>query len=156
MVEPAPRPSFLVIIPPPVWALLFLLTAVISGRLLDLNTPLQNVWLGAVVFAIGFSISASGRIAFARAKTEVVPVSEKNSALVTGGPFRYSRNPMYLGILIAVAGLALMAGTWAALFAIPAFFLFTNFISIPYEEEKMERQFSETYRAYKSKVRRWL
>ena len=63
---------------------------------------------------------------------------------------------MYLGILIATAGLSIVVGTAAAYLAPVAFFLFVNFISIPYEEEKMERQFGETYRSYKKRVRRWI
>jgi protein-S-isoprenylcysteine O-methyltransferase Ste14 len=116
----------------------------------------HSLMAGWTVVVLGFLISLSGRLAFARVGTEVVPVSKKNSVLVTTGPFRFTRNPMYLGILVITIGLALVVGT-AAVYAVPvAFFLFVNFISIPYEEEKMERQFGDEYLEYKKRVRRWI
>lgn len=150
------RPSILVIIPPPFWALLFYLIAWIVGRASGLEPVFRHTIAGWVVVAIGFAVAASGRLEFARFRTEVIPVSKKNSALVTSGPFRMTRNPMYLGILIALTGLAIVLGTWPGVVAVVAFFLFANAVSIPYEEEKMERQFGDDYRAYKKRVRRWI
>ncbi len=156
MTSDPPKPSILVIIPPPLWALLFVLTAYFGGKALSLPVLFQHTVLGWTIFALGFAVSASGRLAFAKAGTEVVPVSKKNSSLVTEGPFRLTRNPMYLGILIGVAGLAIVIGNILAYVMILAFFLFANFISIPYEEEKMERQYGEAWRDYKARVRRWI
>lgn len=156
MSEQARRPSILVIIPPPAWALFFFLIAWLGGKALGVAPLFQSALAGWPVVALGFAISASGRFAFARAGTEALPVSEKNSALVTTGPFRFTRNPMYLGILVVTVGLAVVVGVAAAYAAPIAFFFFVNFISIPYEEEKMERQFGEAYRNYKARVRRWI
>lgn len=156
MTSDLPKPSILVVIPPPLWALLFVLTAYFAGKALSLPTLFQHTALGWAIFALGFAVSASGRLTFAKAGTEVVPVSSKNSKLVTDGPFRMTRNPMYLGILIGVAGLAAVIGNALAYVMILVFFLFVNFISIPYEEEKMERQYGDDWRAYKARVRRWL
>lgn len=156
MSEELPRPSILVIIPPPAWALLFILAGWGIGALLHLAPIFQHTLAGVVVFALGFAVSASGRLAFAKAGTEVVPASKKNSALVISGPFKFTRNPMYLGILIAMIGLAIVIGTVTAYGAVIVYFLFVNFVSIPYEEEKMERQFGEAFRDYKSRVRRWI
>jgi len=150
------RPSILLIIPPPGWALLFILAAWGASRVFALPAVIQSTLGGWIIFAAGFAVSASGRLAFARAGTEVLPVSKKNSALVASGPFGVTRNPMYLGILIALLGLAVVLGTVAGFVAALAFFVFVNFISIPYEEEKMERQFGEEFRAYKKRVRRWI
>lgn len=150
------RPSWLVIIPPPIWALLFVLAAWLAGWAIGLSAPWRYPIAGWTVFVFGFLISASGRFAFAKADTEVVPVSKKNSVLVVTGPFKATRNPMYLGILVATLGLSFVIGTYLAFAAPVAFFLFVNFISIPYEEEKMESQFGEDYRAYKARVRRWI
>lgn len=156
MTDSDPRPSFLVVIPPPIWALLFVAASVLAGRGLGLAADFQSYIAGFLVFGIGFLIAASGRRAFARAGTEVLPVSRKNSVLVESGPFRFTRNPMYLGILIATIGVAFVIGTPAAFAAPVAFFIFVNFISIPYEERKMERQFGDAWRDYKSRVRRWI
>jgi protein-S-isoprenylcysteine O-methyltransferase Ste14 len=156
MTEQTPKPSILVIIPPPVWALVFIIAAGALGLMLGLETPLRHRPAGFVVFALGFLVAASGRLAFAKVGTEVHPASKKNSALVTSGPFRFTRNPMYLGIVIAMTGLALLIGTWLAFGSVVLFFAFVNWISIPYEEAKMERQFGDDYRAYKLRVRRWI
>ena len=155
MTDAVKRPSIPVIVPPPIWALLFVLAAWLAGRALALPILFQHTLAGWAVFALGFLVSASGRLAFAKAGTEVIPVSKKNSVLVETGPFRFTRNPMYLGILIAAAGLSIVIGTAAAYLAPVAFFLLVNFISIPYEEEKMERQFGDSFRDYKARVRRW-
>lgn len=156
MTDSDPRPSFLVVIPPPVWALLFVAASVLAGHGLGLRADFQSYVAGLVIFGIGFLVAASGRRAFAKAGTEVLPVSKKNSVLVETGPFRFTRNPMYLGIMIAILGVAFIIGTVAAFVAPIVFFLFVNFISIPYEEKKMERQFGDAWRNYKSRVRRWI
>lgn len=150
------KPSVFVIIPPPVWALAFVLAAWLGGRAMGLPLLFQNTLAGWGVFAFGVLISASGQRAFIDAGTEVIPVSKKNSVLVMTGPFRFTRNPMYLGILIATIGLGVVIGTAAGLIVPVVFFLFANFVSIPYEEEKMERQFGGDYRDYKARVRRWI
>ncbi len=156
MSEELPRPTIWVKIPPPLWALLFILAAWFGGRAIGLQPLFRDVFAGWFVFAIGFAISASGRLAFAKAGTEVVPASKKNSHLVASGPFAITRNPMYLGIIVAMAGLSVAIGTIAGPVATLALFLFINFVSIPYEEAKMEAQFGEEYRAYKKRVRRWI
>ncbi len=156
MSDDAPRPSFLVTIPPPVWALFFVLSAASIGAAMGLGAPLRTPLAGWPLLVLGFAIAASGRLAFAKARTEIHPASKVNSALVINGPFQYSRNPMYLGILIAMLGIAFLIGTVPAFIAVLVFFLFVNFISIPFEEVKMERQFGDDFRAYKARVRRWI
>jgi len=154
--ENLPRPSIWVIIPPPLWALLFILAAWIGGRALGLEPFFRHVAMGWIIFFAGFLVSASGRLAFARAGTEVAPASMKNSSLVVAFPFSVTRNPMYLGILIGMIGLAIAIGTIAGIVAALVFFLFVNAVSIPYEEKKMEAQFGDDYRGYKKRVRRWI
>ncbi len=156
MSDQAQKPSIMVIIPPPVWALIFIIVAGVLGLLLGLETPLRHRPAGFAVFALGFLVSASGRLAFARVGTEVHPASKQNSTLVINGPFRFTRNPMYIGIVIAMVGQALQIGTWLAFGSVVLFFAFVNWISIPFEEAKMERQFGDSYLAYKKRVRRWI
>lgn len=156
MTNDPPRPSFWVVIPPPIWALFFVLAALWITRALGLGAPLRFSLAGWALLILGFVVSASGRLAFAKAGTEVIPASKKNSVLVTTGVFHYSRNPMYLGIVILLLGVAFLTGPILAFVAVVGFFLFVNFISIPYEEDKMERQFGEEYLAYKRRVRRWI
>jgi len=92
---------------------------------------------------------------FRREDTEVSPTSPTNRQLVITGPYRFTRNPMYLGLVIATFGIALWVGAWP-MFAVPvAVFATANFVHIPHEEAKMRRQFGASYDAYARRVRRW-
>ena len=76
--------------------------------------------------------------------------------MVTEGPFRFSRNPMYLGMLLIILGAAVKAG-FAEGFAFAfVFFLVANFWYIPFEEKNMEDMFGDTFEDYKKTVRRWI
>lgn len=76
--------------------------------------------------------------------------------LTTDGLFRFSRNPMYLGFLIILAGACVVLGSASPLLALLGFILLTNYWYIPIEERAMLRQFGENYLNYQNKVRRWL
>jgi len=78
------------------------------------------------------------------------------TALVTTGPYRYTRNPMYLGLAFLYAGIALAFGLLWALAALPVVLLVVDRVVIPPEERHLEAQFGDEYRAYKSRVRRWI
>lgn len=150
------KPPITVVIPPPAWALLFVVAAWSIGWALGLAAPLEQPLPGGMLVIAGVALAVWGRLTFAKAGTEVMPASPANKVLVTGGPFRFTRNPMYCGILIITLGIALIVGTLTMLAAPIAFFLWVNFVSIPFEEAKMERQFGDAYRDYKRKVRRWI
>lgn len=78
------------------------------------------------------------------------------ASLITDGPFGFSRNPIYLGIMAALLGLAIFLGS-LVVFIYPAlFFILFQFVFIPLEERRMEEAFGEEYLEYKRKVRRWL
>lgn len=152
------KPSISVVIPPPAWGLLFVLVAWGIGYAAGLEAAgwLHHPLLGTAVLICGIALAAWGRMTFAKAGAEIRPASPKNSYLIADGPFRFTRNPMYLGILLVTIGLAMIIGTWSMLLAPIAFFLWVNFVSIPFEEAKMERQFGESFRDYKRRVRRWI
>ncbi|MFA4994894.1 MAG: isoprenylcysteine carboxylmethyltransferase family protein [Bdellovibrionales bacterium] len=82
--------------------------------------------------------------------------AKKASTLVTEGPFRISRNPIYLGGISMLSGCALVWGSIAALVMPLIFFLAMNFVYIPFEEQRLLDAFGNAYVAYKSRVRRWL
>lgn len=150
--------SALLKIVPPIWFFGFLILGVAFHYLFPaLRTfDFSSVWAGAVLFGAGFALSLYASSIFSQEKTEILPTSPTNRVLITRGPFRFSRNPMYLGMVVALLGVALFFGS-LPLFLVPvAHFLVLNFVFIPFEEEKMERQFGEQYRAYKVQVRRWL
>jgi len=78
------------------------------------------------------------------------------SFLVTTGPFRFSRNPMYLGIVVMLLGIGLWLGTWPMLTAPVGFFVFMSLVRIPYEEQGLRDIFGEVYTSYVQRVRRWI
>ena len=94
-------------------------------------------------------------MSFTRAGTPVVPF-ERSTTLVTGGSYRFTRNPMYLGMVLLLSGVAALLGTLSPWLVIPIFtaVIQTNFIRG--EERFLEELFGDSYRAYKTRVRRWI
>ena len=145
-------------VPPPAWAFLYLIiTGAVSWfypwrALLDIRI----VWLGVALVAIGIAISAWAFWLFQNEGTEIDPTSETNKSLVVGGPFRFTRNPMYLGLVTSTLGIAFWAGS-PPMFAVPVLvFATVNWAHIPFEEAKMRRQFGEAFDRYTRQVRRWI
>lgn len=112
--------------------------------------------IGAIIFIVGMAFSLQASKQFKEENTEIIPTSPTNRVLVTKGAFKYSRNPMYLGMVLSLLGIALFVGTLPVFIAALAQFIVLNFLFIPFEEEKMARQFGENFISYKSSVRRWL
>src|SRR5438067_8423731 len=149
------KPSLLLRIPPPVWTLALLLIAYGIDSAIDTPVLVYSDSAAAVLIVAGFGIAMWSGAIFTRAGTELQPTSEANAKLVTHGPFRYTRNPMYTGLLLVSLGVALFFGT-VPFFIVPVIlFLLLNATFIPYEEAKMERQFGAQFRDYKSRTRRW-
>jgi protein-S-isoprenylcysteine O-methyltransferase Ste14 len=110
---------------------------------------------GAVVMALGFALGAWALVLFRRARTGVVPFSPA-TALVTRGPYRFTRNPMYLGLSATLLGAAILLGSLTPFIVIPAFMALIADRFIAPEEAMLEQTFGAPYAEYKSKVRRWL
>jgi|SRR5579862_4350231 len=109
---------------------------------------------GAVLFAVGAVIAGSGLVLFHQAKTTTVP-GKLSGKLVTWGPYRFTRNPMYVGLILAYLGEAgLMKQIWPVVL-LPLVVAYLNWTVIPLEESKLEEVFSEEYMQYSSRVRRW-
>jgi protein-S-isoprenylcysteine O-methyltransferase Ste14 len=105
----------------------------------------------------GLVVVASGVIAFRRARTTVSPlVPEEARALVTDGIYRCSRNPMYLGFLVVLAGWGVYLANAAAFVALPCFMLLITRMQIVPEEHALDSKFGQPYRDYVRRVRRWL
>ena len=79
-----------------------------------------------------------------------------STSLVVEGIYKYSRNPMYLGGILILLGVALTTGNLVAFVVPVVFFLIMQFIFIPFEEEKMKSTFGKDYLKYKASVRRWI
>jgi protein-S-isoprenylcysteine O-methyltransferase Ste14 len=78
------------------------------------------------------------------------------TAVVSSGVYRFSRNPIYLGMILSLVGLAILFQNPAGLLAPILFYLVVEFRFIPFEEEKIAREIGEDYQQYKQRVRRWL
>ena len=144
-------------IPPP----LFYVAAIGSGALLRRSMPLTigggavrviAAWLFVALFA---GLLVWSFVWFARQKTTVIP-NKPASALVLDGPFRFTRNPLYLAMALLTIGAGLWLNTWWVLILlIPAVALVDRFV-IAREEAYLRRRFGAEYDAYTARVRRWL
>jgi protein-S-isoprenylcysteine O-methyltransferase Ste14 len=143
---------------PPIWALFFLmLTAAVSYLAGWPTSPyLHSVPVGLALIVVGVIAPVWAIAEFRRADTQLNPTSETNNRLVTKGPFRLTRNPMYLGLVIVTLGIAVATGA-VPIFAAPMLtFAIANWIHIPFEEAKMRRQFGQPFDDYTRAVRRWI
>jgi protein-S-isoprenylcysteine O-methyltransferase Ste14 len=112
-------------------------------------------YLGAVVMSLGLGVMTWASMRFRKEGTGF-QLRGGGSVLVTSGPFRFSRNPMYLGMLIWLIGLAVLLGSLIAFLFPVLLFLLANFLFIPLEERRLEQVLGEQYAGYKRRVRRWL
>jgi protein-S-isoprenylcysteine O-methyltransferase Ste14 len=112
--------------------------------------------LGIVLILAGFGLAVSAATLFRREGTEINPTSASNSKLVISGPYRFTRNPMYLGLVLVTSGIAFWVGAWPMFLAPIAILITVNWAHIPFEEAKMRRQFGEAFDAYTLQVRRWI
>lgn len=142
-------------IPPPVYALLFLALCKGLDYLLPLPVNLSFPPLGWLLAIGGLSLMFWAWLHFLRKKTTPIPTSQP-SALVAEGPYRYSRNPMYLGILSILSGTVFFLGSPVYVLSLVGFFLVADRLFIPYEEARLERLFGPEYADLKQKTKRWL
>jgi protein-S-isoprenylcysteine O-methyltransferase Ste14 len=147
---------WIVRIPTPAWLLGLIIVALLVDLALEPPTIAAHRPAGVAVIIAGVALSVWAALTFRRERAEIVPSSETHSTLVASGPFRFSRNPMYLGALGVGVGAALLAGTWPMWLVPAVLFMLQNFAIIPFEERSMERTFGDAYRDYRSRVRRWL
>ena len=142
--------------PPRISMLLLALAAILHWALplvpvVLLSSPVLAICLGIT----GFAIMMWAWWLFQKAETAICP-TQFSSALVTSGIFRVSRHPMYLGMVMMMAGAALWFGTLPYYLASVVFFLIINQVFCPYEEKKLDETFGEEYFSYRRKVRRWV
>jgi protein-S-isoprenylcysteine O-methyltransferase Ste14 len=142
---------------PPVWLLLAMVASYALDRWWPIVRLVQAPWkyLGCVPLVLGALMSITAAAAFRRAATPVVPF-EPSTSLVTGGWFRLTRNPMYLGLSLVLFGVALIDGSLGAFLPLPLFVGILHFRFIRGEEAFLEGIFGEQYRRYRASVRRWI
>lgn len=107
-----------------------------------------------VPLVLGVTVFAWARLHF-RKKDAEIHTFKQPKALITDGPFRFSRNPMYLSFFLLLLAAAFYVNTWCALLAPLAFFLTAMFWYIPHEERRMRSSFGAAYDDYAWKTRRW-
>jgi protein-S-isoprenylcysteine O-methyltransferase Ste14 len=149
-----------VAIKPPV----LFLGALALGCLLSLVIPLGPglgqantlaLLVGLAFVLIGFALAALSVWRFRLAGTSVVP-GEPSTALVVTGPYAFTRNPIYIGFVLAYFGLAIMlTSIWMLLLLIPVLMILQRGV-VEREEAYLERQFGDAYRKYQARVPRWL
>ena len=144
-------------IPPPIVTLTFGLFIYFSRPFFpEFNNELLSIVSGLSLL-IGIGVLVSAVASFRKQKTTVNPLDiEKASSLVISGVFKYSRNPMYLGMVFILLSIALKFNLIGGIILTLLFAIFiTRFQIIP-EEVVMEKLFKEEFYSYKKKTRRWL
>ncbi len=125
----------------------------IGPRLASPNGSALAVGLTFVV--LGFALASLSARAFHRAGTEVVP-GRPATTLVTTGPYKITRNPIYIGMVLVYFGLALiMTSIWVLLLLIPVLMILQQGVVLQ-EETYLKRRFGQAYRKYQAHVPRWL
>jgi protein-S-isoprenylcysteine O-methyltransferase Ste14 len=156
MAAPAQKPATRVLPPAPYAA------ALLGGWWLDRNGFALPLDLGAATRPLGWLLVGIGLVMFAwtlvtlwRHHTTVNPYKAA-ATLCTDGPFRFSRNPIYLGDWFILAGVSLLLATiWPLAFA-PLIWVMLRYGVIRHEEAHLEAKFGDDYRTYQTRVRRWL
>lgn len=147
-------------IPPPLVATLFGLLAWFAARHLPGTLEVTVEWrigLALVVLLVGVAVCLAGVLSFRQARTTVNPLKpETASALVTGGIYTYTRNPMYLGFATALIAWSIFLAWPPALLSVLGFVIYMNLFQIGPEERALASRFGRAFRQYCKQVRRWL
>lgn len=142
---------------PPFLAALCLLGALAVDTLLPSAPLIASPWcrVGWVVIGAGVTLVIWAMRTFRRRDTPIDP-NQTPTELVVSGPYRLTRNPMYLALTLVLLGIGLLCGRWPYLLAPLAFMGLITRLRIPAEERQMAELFGAEYQAYRKRVRRWL
>lgn len=143
--------------PPPV----FYLVMILLGYGLNQIVPLQwqagfySLWIGIFLIAFGLTVVAWASIEFRRHQTTILP-HKASRRIIQKGPFRLSRNPIYVAFTLIQIGVGIATGIlWILLLVLPTLWVMTKFV-IEREEAFLKHAFGEEYISYLAKVRRWI
>jgi protein-S-isoprenylcysteine O-methyltransferase Ste14 len=142
---------------PPIWLALAIATMAAINYFVPVARLIPSPWnwLGVIPLLAGVALAVSGASLFNRYGTGVVPFSPATH-LVTTGPYRFTRNPMYLGMVLLLIGVAMMFGTVTPWLLIPLFAWWIGHRFIAQEEVMLEEAFGAEYAEFKQRVRRWI
>lgn len=144
-------------IPPPVYFLLGVIAMLLLNSYMPIGRWLHYPWryIGIILMAGGFLLGLGSGMYFRKLGTNPRPGSQA-TLIVKTGAFRYTRNPMYTGLITILTGLAILLGTYSPLAVIPIVFLILQYLFVLREEKWMESWFGDEYLEYKKQVPRWL
>ena len=143
-------------IPPPIVTLIFIFLIGFSNRLIEPFSFEYQTPLGVIIIICGLSVLISAARVFKQLETTINPMQPSQaSKLAIIGPFKYTRNPMYLGMSIMLIGFGLFFGAKLTVCLVVMFVLYITVFQIIPEERAMEEKFTD-WKDYCSKVRRWL
>ena len=144
-------------IPPPVVALILVISNYFSSKKIDLiHIPFQTL-IAVFILSVGLLILINPVLKFIKSKTTINPIKfKKVNKLVTSGIYKYSRNPMYLGFLIIVISSSIFYLNTYSILTPLFFYLWINRFQIKREEVFLTKKFGEDYLSYKKKTRRWI
>ena len=156
MSETIDKPN-VVIHPPVAWALAFVVGIGVDWLfpLRFVPTSVPRVWVGGGVFAVGFALAVWAVVTIRKAGTRV-ETNKPTTTIVANGPYRATRNPIYIGMFLGQTGLAIGFDNLWVLATLVPFYLVIRYGVIAREEAYLERKFGAVYLGYKSRVRRWL
>ena len=144
-------------IPPPILALLMIVIVYLSSLIIEPFKFNNQIVLSVFIVVIGLACAIPSFRLFAKHKTTISPFTpSETTALVTDGMYRYSRNPMYLGLVLLNIAATIFFGTWFGIIIVATFIFLLNLLQIIPEEEALLDIFGEEYIEYKKKVRRWI
>lgn len=142
---------------PPIIALTFLVIAYLLGRFISIPFVVPTIlrYIGVALTVVGVLLGIGAFLEFQKARTTVDPHGS-TTQLVISGIYRFTRNPMYLGLLLIVIGLPLYLDLFWGILLAPIFIFLMNHLVIQHEEAYLEKKFGKIYTNYTSRVRRWV
>ena len=144
-------------IPPPILVIILITSTYFSSDKLDLISIPYRTLFSIVILSIGILVIINPVVKFIKSKTTVNPVEFKNvEKLVTSGIYKYSRNPMYLGMIMIIISTAVYYLNFYSLLTPFIFYFWINRFQIKREEVFLEEKFGQEYLSYKTKTRRWI
>ena len=143
-------------IPPPIVTLIFIFLIAFSNRIVEPFNFEFQMPLGVAIIICGLAVLILAVRVFKQLETTINPMQPlQASKLATTGPFKFTRNPMYLGMSIMLIGFGVIFGAKLTVCLLALFVLYITIFQIMPEERAMEEKFSD-WKDYCSKVRRWL
>ena len=129
---------------------------------LDRLWPIMSIdigswrWISSIPIVLGVALAVWGVLTFRHHRTRVHPGQGHATTVVTTGPYRFTRNPMYLGMMLILVGGAVRLGSLTPWFVLPIFGIAISRLWIRREERWLSEAFGEAYEQYRSRIRRWI